>query len=226
VGEYQRLAHEAIDRLVEERGVAVVEGGTGLYLRAALADLRLPPPPAEGARERWEATYDADPGAAHAQLRRLDPVAAATVHRNDRRRVVRALELASTGASLVSSADALWGEDARRPTLVVGLEIPADVLTHRLEERATKMFEDGVVAEVHAALEAGPISRTAEKALGLREIATLPVAEAREHIVVRTRRYAAYQRKWMRRIPGIVMIDADRSPEVVVNAILDVARAR
>ena len=56
----------------------------------------------------------------------------------------------------------------------------------------------------------GPISRTAAKALGLRELATLPPEEAARAIVVRTRRYAAYQRKWMRRIPGIVMIDADR----------------
>lgn len=226
VGEYQRLAHEVIDGVVERRGVAVVAGGTGLYLRAALADLRLPPAPAAGVRERREALYDADPAAAYADLVRLDPVAAEIVHRNDRRRVVRALGLADTGASLVSRADALWGEDARRPTLVVGLDVPADVLRRRIEERTTRMFEDGVVAEVHAALAGGDISRTAEKALGLREIATFSVAEAREHIVTRTRQYAAYQRKWMRRIPGIVMIDADRSPEAVVDAILDVARTR
>ncbi len=70
------------------------------------------------------------------------------------------------------------------------------------------------------------ISRTAEKALGLRELAELPADEALERLVVRTRRYAAYQRKWMRRIPGIVMIDADRPPIEVVDEILEVARAR
>jgi tRNA dimethylallyltransferase len=66
VGEYARLAHAAIDELVDANGAAVVAGGTGLYLRAALVDLGLPPPPAADARRRWEAAYDADPAAAHA----------------------------------------------------------------------------------------------------------------------------------------------------------------
>ena len=92
------------------------------------------------------------------------------------------------------------------------------------------MFGRGVVEEVRAALRNGHVSRTAAKTLGLREIAELPPEEAREQIVLRTRRYAAYQRKWMRRIPGIVMIDAGpgspRSPAEVANAILEVARAR
>jgi tRNA A37 N6-isopentenylltransferase MiaA len=82
-----------------------------------------------------------------------------------------------------------------------------------------------VVDEVHDALRT-PVSHTARRALGLDELATLPLAEARELIVQRTRRYAAYQRKWMRRIPGIVMIDADRPVEQVADAVLDVARAR
>ena len=87
------------------------------------------------------------------------------------------------------------------------------------------MLAAGVVQEVRAAVEAG-ISRTAQKALGLRELAELPLDQALERIVVRTRRYAAYQRKWMRRIPGIVMIDADRPANEVAVAILEVARAR
>ncbi len=72
----------------------------------------------------------------------------------------------------------------------------------------------------------GPVSQTARKALGLDELATLPVADARERIIVRTRRYAAYQRKWMRRIPGIVLVDGQRPVEEVADAVLDVARAR
>ena len=75
------------------------------------------------------------------------------------------------------------------------------------------------------ALAAG-VSQTAAKALGLHEIATLPEPEARERIVIRTRRYAAYQRKWMRRIPGLVSVDGTLTPEEVADAILEVARAR
>ena len=81
------------------------------------------------------------------------------------------------------------------------------------------MFRAGVVDEVRAAVAAG-ISRTAEQALGVREILELPPDEALERLVVRTRRYAAYQRKWMRRIPGIVVVDGDRSPTTVAEEIL------
>ena len=225
VGAYARLAHDAVDELVREKGVAVVVGGTGLYLRAALADLRLPPAPGAGTRDRWERAYDADPLAAHARLAALDRPAAATVHPNDRRRVVRALELAEAGASLAPEHDRLWSHETRRPTVIAGLEVPRHTLDERIRERAEAMLAAGAVEEARTAVAAG-VSRTAEKALGLRELASLPVSEALERIVVRTRRYAAYQRKWMRRIPGIVMIDADRPANEVADAILEVARAR
>jgi tRNA dimethylallyltransferase len=225
VGEFALLAHEAIDELVAERGAAVVAGGTGLYLRAALVDLAVPPAPDSGSRERWERMYDDEREAAYLRLEELDPVAARAVHPNDRRRVVRALELAEVGASLVPRDDRLWSEAMRRPTLVVGLGVPAAELERRIRERTAQMLERGAVDEARAARARG-ISRTASKALGLEELSTLAPEEASERLVVRTRRYAAYQRKWMRRIPGIVVLDATRPPEEVVSEILDLARAR
>ena len=225
VGEYAQLAQEAIDELARANGLAIVSGGTGLYLRAALVDLELPPAAENGARTRWEALYDGDPDAAYLRLGELDPTAASIVHRNDRRRVVRALELAERGTSLVPSRDRLWSADTRVPTMVVGLEIPRDSLERRIRERTETMFARGVVAEVRRAV-AGRVSRTAEKALGLRELAQLAPEQAHERLIVRTRRYAAYQRKWMRRIEGIVMIDGDRAPREVAGEILDVVRAR
>ena len=87
------------------------------------------------------------------------------------------------------------------------------------------MFESGVEEEVRRAL-AGPLSGTAGKVLGLREAAELPRGQALERTIVRTRRFAAYQRKWMRRIPGLVSVRADRPPEETAAAIVDLARAR
>ncbi len=225
VGAYQRLAHAAIDELVRGTGSAVVAGGTGLYLRAALADLELPPAPDPGQRARWEAAYDRDRDQAYAELSSRDPEAAATVHANDRRRVVRALELADVGASLAPDSNRLWSEQTRYPTVIVGLDVPAAELERRIVERTAAMFVAGVVDEVAAAI-GEPISRTAEKALGLHEIASLPPAEAQERLIVRTRQYAAYQRKWMRRIPGMIGVDACRPAEEVASEILEVARAR
>jgi tRNA dimethylallyltransferase len=226
VGEYQELAHRAIDEILESDRTPIVVGGTGLYLRAALAQLKLPPAPEPGARRRWESFYDSE-GAerAHGALAERDPEAAAAVHANDRRRVVRALELAEAGHSLSPDEDRLWAEETRHPTLIVGLELPAAELDRRIAARTEAMFEAGVQEEVRRALER-PISQTARYALGLEEVATLPADEAKEALTRRTRRYAAYQRKWMRRIPGLVSLTADRPPGEVADAILEVARAR
>jgi len=225
VGEYAPLAHAAIDELVAARGYAVIAGGTGLYLRAAVADLDIPPPPAPEARARWERLVAADARAAHERLATLDPIAAGAVHANDRRRLVRALELAELGTSLVPAVDGLWGGELRRPTLVVGLEVDPAELERRIRVRAEEMIARGVLDEVREAL-AAPLSRTAAKALGLRELAELPIDLALDRIVIRTRRYAAYQRKWLRRLSDVVTVDATRTADEVVDAILEVARAR
>jgi tRNA dimethylallyltransferase len=205
--------------------VAVVAGGTGLYLRAALADLDIPPAVEASERFRAEAVYDSAPEAAYARLLELDPAAAELVHVNDRRRVVRALELAAVGSTLAPPDSRLWTETTRRPTLLVGLDVPPAELDRRIAARTEDMFARGVEVEVQEA-QRSPISHTARKALGLDALATLPPDEAREAIIARTRRYAAYQRKWMRRIPGIVLVDAERPAEEVAGAVLDLARAR
>jgi len=226
VGEYAPLAHAAVDEILAAGRTPIVVGGTGLYLRAALAELALPPAPGPGARRRWEQFYDEHgPAGAHARLEELDPGAAAAVHRNDRRRVVRALELADAGASLAPGRDRLWAAETRHPTLVVGLDVPTHVLEQRIEERTRAMFDEGVQEEVSRAL-AGTVSLTARQALGLEEVATLPREEAMAALVVRTRRYAAYQRKWMRRIPGIAMVGADRPPGEIADDIVALARTR
>jgi tRNA dimethylallyltransferase len=226
VGEYARLAHAATDEILARGRTPLVVGGTGLYLRAALVELELPPAPPPGARDRFERLYDRLGGnRAHALLEERDPVAAARVHPNDRRRVVRALELADCGLSLQPERERLWSEDVRFPTVIVGLDVPRDVLHRRIETRTRAMFERGVEDEVARALEC-TLSETARRVIGLRDVAELSRADAIEAIVLKTRRYAAYQRKWMRRIPGLVSVRADCPPDEVADEILEVARAR
>jgi tRNA dimethylallyltransferase len=219
VGEYAELAHAAIDEILDGGRTPIVAGGTGLYLRAALAELALPPAPAPEARARFERIYDrVGPAQAHAFLAERDPLAALRVHPNDRRRVVRALELADVGESLAPSRDRLWSEELRLPALVFGLDVPKDVLARRIQTRTREMFERGVEAEATRAL-ASPLSTTARQVIGLREAAELPRDGAVEAIDRRTLQYAAYQRKWMRRIPGLIRLEADRSPEALAAEI-------
>ena len=223
VREYQRLAHAAIDDVLESGRTPIVVGGTGLYLRAALSNLSLPPAPEPGERARLEQLYDEE-GAerAHRRLAELDPEAAAAVHPNDRKRVVRSLELAGRARE----RNRLWTDDTRHPTLVFGLDVPKEELDRRIAERTRAMFDAGVRAEAERAL-AGPVSSTAAYAHGLADIAEHPDDDAAiGALTARTRRYAAYQRKWMRRIPGLVSLPADRPPGEVADAILEVARAR
>jgi len=217
VGRYQQLAHEAID----ETDTPLVVGGTGLYFRAALSDLAIPP---RGRRAHWEEEVDRlGSEGAHALLADRDPAAAARVHANDRRRVVRALELAEAGHSLAPTDDRLWMDDTRYPTTIVALDLPVDELDRRIAARTAEMAESGVAVEAARAW-AQPLSETARKVLGLEEFATLPLDEAVERVTVATRRLARYQRKWLRRMPGVVTLDANRPPEEIAADIVALGR--
>jgi tRNA dimethylallyltransferase len=217
VGRYQQLAHAAIDAA----DTPLVVGGTGLYFRAALSELAIPP---RGRRAHWQQEVDRlGPEAAHALLTERDPAAAARVHANDRRRVVRALELAEAGHSLAPPDDRLWTGDTRYPTTIVALDLPLDELDRRIADRTAAMAAAGAAEEAARAWEQ-PLSETARKVLGLEEFATLPVDEAVERVTVATGRLARYQRKWLRRMPGVVTLDANRAPEEIAADIVALGR--
>jgi tRNA dimethylallyltransferase len=221
VGAYQRLAQAAVDAAA----VPLVVGGTGLYFRAALSAIELPPPPAPGRREHWQQEVERlGPDAAHALLAERDPAAAARVHANDRKRLVRALELAEAGSSLAPGTDRLWTEDTRVPTLIVALDVPLDELDRRIDARTEEMAAAGAAAEARAAW-ARPLSATARKVLGLEQFATLPEDEAVAAVAVATRRLARYQRKWLRRMPGVTILDGRRPAGELADEIVSLGRA-
>jgi tRNA dimethylallyltransferase len=220
VGEYQRLAHGAID----ECDVPLVVGGTGLYFRAALSGFELPPPAAPGRRAFWQAEYDRlGAETAHAALAERDAAAARRVHANDRKRVVRALELADAGRSLAPEHDRLWTEDTRLPTTIVALELPLEELDRRIDVRTRAMASAGAAEEARAAW-ALPLSETARKVMGLEQFATLPQEEAIAAVAQATRRLARYQRKWLRKMPGVVRLDGNRPAGEVADEIIALGR--
>ncbi len=224
VGEYQRLAHAVIDDVLAAGRVPIVVGGTGLYFRAALGTLDFPPPPEPGERERWSRTYDElGPDGAHELLAGRDPDAAARVHPNDRRRVVRALELSEAGATL--AGDDLWAGELRHPTQIFALALAPERLDNRIRARAKRMLAEGGGEEAAAAWEQ-PLSATARKVLGLEQLATLGRAEAVDAVVTATRRLSRYQRKWIRRLPGVITLDGRQSPEELADEIVALAGAR
>ena len=218
VGEYAALAHAEIDDLLGQGATPIVVGGTGLYLRAALAELDLRPPPPEGVRERWERELQSrGPEALHEELRRRAPWAAEKVDPRDRSRLVRYLELHDLGElEEPTGPNRLWTEDTRHPTRLVGLVMDRERLYERIEQRVDAMVERGAMQEVRAAHAAGA-SETARKALGFEQLLTGD-ADAMKR---RTRNYARRQLTWMRKLPGVELIDVtDKRPEDVAAMIL------
>ncbi len=210
VGEYAELVHAEIDGLLAAGRRPIVVGGTGLYLRAALADLDLKPPPPPGARERWEAELALHGAPAlHALLAERAPWAAAEIEPNDRRRIVRALELLDAGALEPPAKESqLWTRETRHPTLLVGLTMQRDALYRRVEDRVDQMVAAGVREEVRAAHAAGA-SETARQAVGFDELLAGDVDAMKR----RTRNLVKRQHTWMRKLAGVELLDTtDRAP--------------
>jgi tRNA dimethylallyltransferase len=224
-GAYARLAHAEIDALVAAGRRPIVVGGTGLYLRAALADLDLRPPVPAALRARWTARLAAEGAPAlHGELARRSPATAAGIRPGDAQRVVRALELLDAGHEPPPGAgepSRLWTEDTRHPTLLAGLVMERDALRARIDARVEAMVAAGAADEVRAADAAGA-SVTARRALGFDELLRGDAAAMQ----ARTRRYAKRQVTWMRRLPGVRLVDVtDRAPEDVAAELHAALRA-
>jgi tRNA dimethylallyltransferase len=222
VGEFMPLAHAEVDAALDSARRPIVVGGTGLYLRAALTELSLKPPPAPGVRERIEhdlATLG--PGALHRRLRELAPRTAATIEPGDRSRVVRALELAEMGEldDEPPGESELWTAETRRATLLAGLVMDRDALYDAIDRRVDAMVDAGAGEEVRRAHAAGA-SRTARAALGFQELLEGDVEAMKRH----TRNYAKRQLTWMRKLAGVDVIDVTgRDPSDVAAEIAEAA---
>jgi tRNA dimethylallyltransferase len=209
VAEFAERAHGEIDMLAAEGSRPIVVGGTGLYLRAALTELDLKPPPRPGLRAELERELaELGPARLH---ERLAPRSAAAVHPNDRKRIVRALELELMGEEPYRESRQLWSERLRRPARLFGVVMGPDALAQRVRERAHRMLEGDVLAEVETALERGA-SRTARKAMGFEEIAAhlageIDLGEARALLERRHLAYAKRQLTWMRKLAGVETVD-------------------
>jgi tRNA dimethylallyltransferase len=218
-GQYAQLAHAEIDRLLDAGRRPVVVGGTGLYLRAALTELSLKPPPAQGVREGWLARLEEQGAPAlHALLAERAPAVAARIAPGDRQRVVRALELLDAGEELEPPEESqLWTADVRRPTLLIGLVRDRVQLYARIDRRVDEMMAAGAQDEVRRAA-CARASSTARKALGFSEL----LRGDPEALKRRTRRYARRQLTWMRKLSGVQVLDiTGHEPAEVAAGLVD-----
>jgi tRNA dimethylallyltransferase len=222
-GRYAELAYAEIDSLLAEGRRPIVVGGTGLYLRAALADLDLRPP--VPAKIRSEVEAEIASRGAEALHDELDPALAAGVEPADRKRIARLTELRRAGIEPHEGAEGLWTANLRRPTLLVGLMMDRARLKERIDARVDAIIAGGAAEEARRADEKGA-SRTARAALGFSELLEghdgPPPHEAIEAIKVAHRRYARRQITWMRRMEGVTLIDrTGRGDEEVAREIVE-----
>lgn len=218
-GAFAERAHAEIDGLIAEGRRPIVVGGTGLYLRAALAELTLRPPVAPEIRERRRAQLDREGAPAlHAELADRAPEAAAKISPTDAQRVTRALELLDAGHEPPDTK--LWTAELRHPTLLAGLTMERAALVERIERRVDEMVAAGAADEVRAADAAGA-SPGVRQALGFSALLEGDV----DAMKGQTRRYAKRQLTWMRKLPGVTPVDVTARPADDVAAELYAALA-
>lgn len=232
---YQATARDAIDDIIRRGRTPVVAGGTGLYVRAALDDMRFPSGDTASAI-RMELEHEAETVGAvvlHERLRSLDPVSADLIHPNNVRRTIRALEMAHEGVSYAEQAAGFSRRDPFYPTLFIGLTMDRERLYRRIEDRVDQMIADGLIDEVRALINAGlRDAMTAQQAIGYKEF--VPVIEgereipcAADEVKQSTRRYAKRQLSWFRSDPRVQWIDVtDMSPAEVTRTTLELIESR
>ncbi|MGZ4707045.1 MAG: tRNA (adenosine(37)-N6)-dimethylallyltransferase MiaA [Acidimicrobiales bacterium] len=218
-----RFQADMVDALaaIEARGHrAVLVGGTGLYLRAAIDGLTLP-----GRFPEVRAELDAEPDtvALHRRLAALDPVGGARMEPTNRRRVIRALEVTVGSGRPFSSFGP--GLESYPPLdfPIIGLELDRAQLDEHIERRFARQLEDGFLDEVRGLRARSPgLSRSAGQALGYRELLAhldgeLELGEAVDLAISRTRRFARRQQRWFRRDPRVIPVPSGHNALVAID---------
>ena len=217
VDTWLNLAEGVIADVRAREKYPTVVGGTNLYIKALLYGLFEGPEPDAALREKLQAM---DEDALRSRLLEIDPQAAERIHRNDRKRTIRAIEVFEQTGTPLSELQSQWDSGTiRHDVRIIGLDYPAAEINQRINARVRKMIESGLVDEVRRLREAGALGPQASQALGYKQIleyleGRCSLQEAVEQIKIRTRRYAKQQRTWLRQFRihrGSVWLDASES---------------
>ena len=190
----------------------LVIGGTPLYLRALLSGFFAGPSADPPLRARLAAREREEKGVLHEELSRVDREAAGRIHKNDLKRLVRALEVHELTGSPISTLQKQFGtSETRYAYRAVWLDLPRDVLRARVRARSRDMFERGLLDEVKGILAKGGFSKSAGSAIGYQEIlrflgAELKAEELEYRIRSNTHRLLRRQECWFRRFEGLVKL--------------------
>ncbi len=223
VGRYVCEAASAVDDILRRGKLPIIAGGTGLYLDALVAGRAFAPAPGDtGLREELECRAEKDGlPALRAELEAVDPEAAARIHPNDAKRIIRALEVwRATGQTISQHNEQTRACPPRYRAVTLGLNFAdrAD-LRARIDRRVDEMFRRGLEGEVRALLASGVgPGCTSMQAIGYKELAAAlaagrPAQEAAAEIKLRSGQYAKRQLTWLRRNPAIRWLFWEKEPD-------------
>ncbi|MCS7048761.1 MAG: tRNA (adenosine(37)-N6)-dimethylallyltransferase MiaA [Verrucomicrobiae bacterium] len=226
VQRYVELAQQALAEIQRRGKIALVVGGTGLYIRALRFGLFSGPGQDPVIRRKLEAL---SAGELYAALSRVDSTTAAVIDRHNPRRLVRALEVALTTGRSMRACQQQWRREPVIPGPVLGLRRERADLVERIERRVDEQLQAGWLDEVRRLM---PLRGTAAQAIGYRELAAhlrgeISLAEAVTQIKARTRQFARRQMTWFRREPGLIWIDVkgDEPVAEIVGRLIRVVEA-
>ena len=227
---FQADARVAIADIAARGRLPLVVGGTGLYVRAALDDMRFPQGHTDDSVRR-DLEREAEvlgSEALHARLQELDPDSAARIHPNNVRRTIRALEMHHYGRSYDEQAAGFTVRQSVYDTRLLGLTMHREVLYARIDRRVTDMLDLGLLDEIRGLLDAGlRDALTAAQAIGYKEFVPVieqgaSLTEAVSAVQQATRRFAKRQLTWFRSDARIAWLDVtEMSPEQATSAALD-----
>lgn len=213
VDKWLGLSNQIIDNIRERGKWPIVVGGTNLYVQSLLFGLF--DGPDRNAEKRDELNAESNE-VLFERLNKLDPEATERIHINDKRRLVRAIEVCEATGHPLSSLQAQWGKPLpREDAVIIGLNWPVKTINHRINSRVKSMFDGGLLNEVE--LLQDKLGKQASEALGYKQLLSYfrgecTLDEAKERIKILTRRYAKQQRTWLRRfqiLPSAHFIDME-----------------
>lgn len=240
ISEYVDAAHEVAGQIHGRGKQVLFVGGTPLYLKALLRGVyQGPPADWEFRQEIEKELQEVGLEALHQRLALVDPLSAAKLHPNDKRRIIRALEVHRVTGEPLSHRQLQFDEVSRGKNVkVFSLFWPREILHQRIESRVDAMFEAGLVAEVQAVFKKyGSLSRTAAQAVGYQEVAEMlqqidagsAVNEeaVRERVKARTRQFARRQETWFRSLSECVFVPqtSESTPSLEAERILALAKS-
>lgn len=231
VSTFRDMARDAIDGIVKRGKLPIVVGGSGLYVDSVFSDMRFSAPSDSDIRAVIEKEYDANPNAVYEALSASDPITAARLHPNDKKRIVRAVEVyritGSPFSALNRDFESAQKDDQTYDTVRVGLNMDRKTLYERIDARVDRMAEDGLVSEAYDLFDQGyTLDRyRAMQSIGYAQLyeaycGRCTIEEALQNVKTDTRHFAKRQLTWFKRNKDTVWLDALLQPQETMIQII------